>query len=72
MRSPTGTPSPDRVRDVIHNFNTDGFDSLKPKYGGGRPPKFSLPQRQAIKKTALARPTDYGLPFSTLEPAETG
>ena len=57
--------SPDRVRDVIHNFNADGFDSLRPKYAGGRPPKFTLPQRQAIKKTALARPTDYGLPFST-------
>src|SRR5690606_11627805 len=24
--------SADRVRDVIHNFNTDGFDSLYPKY----------------------------------------
>ncbi len=57
--------SPDRVRDVLHNFNTDGFDSLVPKYGGGRPPKFTLPQRQQIKKTALARPTDHGLPFST-------
>jgi len=32
---------------------------------GGRPPKFTLPQRQEIKKTALARPTDHGLPFST-------
>jgi hypothetical protein len=32
--------SPDRVRDVIHNFNTDGFDSLRPSYAGGRPPKF--------------------------------
>src|SRR5215216_1815758 len=57
--------SPDRVRDVLHNFNTDGFNSLQPKYGGGRPPKFTLPQRQEIKKTALARPTDHGLPFST-------
>ena len=57
--------SPDRVRDVIHNFNTDGFDSLKPRYAGGRPPKSTLPQRQAITKTALARPTDCGLPFST-------
>jgi hypothetical protein len=27
--------SADRVRDVIHNFNTDGFDSLYPKYKGG-------------------------------------
>ena len=57
--------SPDRVRDVLHNFNADGFDSLKPKYAGGRPPKFTLPQRQEIKKTALSRPADHGLPFST-------
>lgn len=57
--------SPDRIRDVIHNFNADGFDSLRPRYGGGRPPKFSLPQRQEIKKVALSRPADRGLPFST-------
>jgi transposase len=42
--------SPDRVRDVLHNFNTDGFDSLQPRYGGGRPPKFDLEQREQIKK----------------------
>jgi len=57
--------SPDRVREVIHNFNADGFDSLAPKYAGGRPPTFTLPQRQQIKKIALARPTDHDLPFST-------
>ena len=57
--------SPDRVRDVLHNFNADGFESLKPKYAGGRPPKFTLPQRQEIKKAALSRPADHGLPFST-------
>jgi transposase len=57
--------SADRVRDVIHNFNTDGFASPQPKYAGGRPPKFTLPQRQQIKKIALARPTDHGLPIST-------
>ncbi len=57
--------SADRVRDVLHNFNADGFDSLLPKYGGGRPPKFTLPQRQKIKKTALGRPVDHGLSFST-------
>jgi hypothetical protein len=26
--------SEDRVRDVIRNFNADGFNSLYPKYGG--------------------------------------
>jgi transposase len=56
--------SADRVRDVVHNFNADGFDSLKPKYAGGRPPKFTLAQRQEIKRAALARPADHGLPFS--------
>ena len=34
--------SEDRVRDVIRNFNADGFSSLYPKYKGGRPPKFTL------------------------------
>ena len=57
--------SPDRVRDVLHNFNTDGFDSLRPKYAGGRPPKFDTEQRAEIKTVALARPGDHGLPFST-------
>ncbi len=50
---------------MLHIFNADGFQSLLSKYGGGRPPKFTLPQRQQITKTALARPTDHGLPFST-------
>jgi transposase len=57
--------SPDRVRDVLHNFTADGFDSLYPRYAGGRPPKFTLPQRTEIKKIALSRPADHGLPFST-------
>jgi transposase len=57
--------SPDRVREVLHNFNDDGFDSLYPKYSGGRPPTFTLPQRQAVKKVALSRPVDHDLPFST-------
>ena len=53
------------MRDVLNNFNTDGFGSLQPKYARGRPPKFTVVQRQEIKKTALGRPTDHGLPFST-------
>ena len=57
--------SEDRVREVIHNFNADGFDSLAPKYSGGRPAKFTLPERQQIKKIALSRPQDHHLPFST-------
>jgi len=57
--------SPDRVRAVINNFNDDGFDSLVPRYSGGRPPTFTLPERREIKKIALSRPVDHDLPFST-------
>jgi transposase len=57
--------SPDRVREVLHNFNDDGFASLEPKYSGGRPPTFTLPERREIRKIALSRPVDHGLPFST-------
>src|SRR5215218_9605634 len=56
---------PDTVREVIHNFNRDGFDALYPRYRGGRPPTFTLPQRQQLKKIALSRPQDHDLPFST-------
>jgi transposase len=57
--------SPDRVRDVLHNFNLDGFDSLYPRYAGGRPPTFTLAQRRQIKQVALSRPVHHDLPFST-------
>ena len=53
------------MRALIHNLNADGFDSLHPRYAGGRPPAFTLPQRRRIKQIALTRPTDHGLPFST-------
>lgn len=57
--------SADRVRDVIHNFNADGFASLYPKYKGGRPRTFTLPERREIKKIAKSKPAEHDLPFST-------
>jgi transposase len=59
-----GFTSEDRVRDVIRNFNADGFSSLYPKYKGGHPPKFTLGQRREIKKLARSKPAEYDLPFS--------
>jgi len=56
---------PDTVRGVIHNFNRDGFDSLYPRYRGGRPRTFTLPERQQIKRIGLSVPTDLGQPFAT-------
>ena len=56
--------SEDRVRDVLHDFSADGFDSLYPRYAGGHPPVFTLAQRREIKKVAKSAPADHGLPFS--------
>ncbi|GGU47169.1 hypothetical protein GCM10010289_79580 [Streptomyces violascens] len=53
-----------RVRDVIHNFNADGFGPLYPKYSGGRPKTFTLAERREIKKIAKSKPTEHDLPFS--------
>ena len=49
---------------MIRNFNADGFSSLYPSPRGGRPPKFSLPQRREVKKIAEAKLAEYDLPFS--------
>nr|WP_245236029.1 helix-turn-helix domain-containing protein [Streptomyces durhamensis] len=57
--------SADRVRDVIHNFNADGFEALYPKYKGGRHRTFTLPERRETKKIAKSKPAEHGLPFST-------
>src|ERR1700685_1172295 len=62
--------SEDRVRDVIRNFNADGFSSLYPKYKGGHPPKFTLGQRREIKKNAKSKPAQHDLPFSTWSPVK--
>src|SRR2546430_14421024 len=54
--------SEDRVRDVIHNFNADGFASLYPRYRGGRAPKFTLGQRREVKKNGHAKAAGAGQP----------
>ena len=51
--------SEDRVRDVIRNFNADGFSSLCPRNKGGRPPKFTLARPREIKKIAKSRPAEH-------------
>lgn len=56
---------PDTVREVIHNFNADGFDALYPRYRGGRPQTFTLPKRREIKRIALTDPQNLDQPFAT-------
>ena len=43
----------DTVREVIHGFNRDGFESLYPRYRGGRPRTFSAEQRQQSAEATL-------------------
>ncbi|GAA2455589.1 hypothetical protein GCM10010421_55990 [Streptomyces glaucus] len=62
--------SADRVRDVIHDFEVDGFDSLYPKYKGGRPRAFTLPERRETRKIAKSKPPEHDLPFSAWSPTE--
>jgi transposase len=57
--------SEDRVRDRHPQLHADGFDSLYPKYAGGRPRTFTLPERREIKKIAKSKPVEHGPPFST-------
>jgi len=56
--------SPAHVRTIIKSFNADGFDALAPKYGVGRPAKFSEEQRSLIIETALCPPDLLGQPFT--------
>src|SRR5262249_56419855 len=58
--------SEDRIRDVLHNFNADGFDSLYPRYAGGHPPVFTLGQRRGSKKVAQSQPAPHTLPISAV------
>ena len=51
------------VRAIIKEFNVDGFDALKPKYGGGRPPEFGEEQKSIILEIALCPPNLLGRPF---------
>ncbi|WP_344109710.1 IS630 family transposase [Nocardiopsis rhodophaea] len=57
--------SAERVWDVIHNFSADGFDSLYPKYAGGRPRTFTVAERREITTIAKSKPAERGLPFAT-------
>jgi len=52
------------VRTIIKSFNAEGVEALAPKYGIGRPAKFSEEQRSFIVETALCPPDLLGQPFT--------
>ena len=49
------------VRKVIHEFNEEGFDSLRPDYRGGRPRRITTSERQRAVAVAGARPNGQGV-----------
>lgn len=56
--------SEDYIRGVIRSFNEHGMAMLKPRWGPGRPPKFTDEQRKALVDLALSRPRDLQLPYA--------
>jgi transposase len=52
------------VRRVIHEFNEHGFESLRPRFGGGRPRRISTDDEQRIVAVAGARPDTLGVPYT--------
>jgi transposase len=52
------------VRKVIHEFNEEGFDSLRPDYRGGRPRRITPDQRKRVVAVAGARPDTQGVPLT--------
>ena len=48
------------VRKVIHEFNRHGFESLRPRFRGGRPRRISTDDEQRIVAVAGARPDTLG------------
>src|SRR5207344_3222493 len=52
------------VREVIHDFNRNGFESLRPRFGGGRPRRISTDDEARIVAVAGARPHSLGVPYT--------
>ncbi len=52
------------VRKVIHDFNQQGFDSLRPRFRGGRPRRISTDDEHRIVALAGARPETLGVPLT--------
>ena len=52
------------VRMVIHDFNQHGFESLRPRFGGGRPRRIQIDDEQRIVAVAGARPDTLGVPLT--------
>jgi transposase len=53
-----------QVRKVIHDFNRHGFESLRPRFRGGRPRRIQIDDEARIVAVAGARPHTHGAPYT--------
>jgi len=56
--------SEDYVRTLIKAFNEEGFAMLQPRWGPGRPSRFTDDHRKGLVSLALSKPKDLGLPYT--------
>ena len=54
-----------QVKRIIHSFDKEGIDGIRPDYRGGRPATFTDKERQAVVELAEAHPKDLGYPLSS-------
>lgn len=52
-----------QVRRVIHELNEQGFESLRPRFGSGRPCRIQVDDEQQIVAVAGARSDTLGVPY---------
>ncbi|OHE55200.1 MAG: hypothetical protein A3K61_01560 [Thaumarchaeota archaeon RBG_16_49_8] len=53
------------VEERIRRFNESGIDGLKDLPLPGRVPEITVEEKESIFRTALSRPDELGLPYST-------
>ncbi len=52
------------LRELIRNFNDDGFDALRQRSRSGRPPSLTQEEESLIAEIATAPPQAFGRPFN--------
>ncbi len=52
------------LRELIRNFNEDGFPALEQRRRSGRPPRLTEEERSLIVEIATAPPQAFGRPFN--------
>ena len=52
------------LRELIRNFNDEGFDALRQRSRSGRPPSLTEEEESLIAEMATAPPQAFGRPFN--------